>query len=63
MSLLCNVYFQFIGGDGSAAAMEESVVDASKKTFTTYTHNISFTKLVSVEEKCVYYPCPENKQW
>ncbi len=53
-----------MGGAGSAAAIvEESIVDLSKKTFTTYTRNINFAKLMSVEEKCVYYECPENKDW
>ncbi len=38
-------------------------MDAVGKTFTTYTRNISFTKLMSVEEKCVYYVSPENEDW
>lgn len=54
----------FTGGAGSVVGIvEESVVDVSKKTFTTYTRNINFAKLMSVEEKCIYYVCPENKEW
>jgi hypothetical protein len=43
--------------------MEESEVDPATKTFTTYTRNITFSKLMSVEEKCVYYTSPDNKEW
>ena len=55
---------QFVGGQGaSACIVEESVVDSAAKTFTTYTRNISFSKLMSVEEKCTYYVSPENENW
>jgi len=55
---------QFVGGQGaSACIVEESVVDSATKTFTTYTRNISFSKLMSVEEKCTYYVSPENENW
>lgn len=55
---------QFVGGTGqSAFIIEESVVDSSAKTFTTYTRNINFAKLLSVEEKCIYFSCPNNSTW
>ena len=55
---------QFVGGPGAyACIMEESEVDPAAKTFTTYTRNITFSKLMSVEEKCVYYTNPDNKEW
>ena len=55
---------QLAGGPGASAyIMEESVVDSVNKTFTTYTRNINFTKLMTVEEKCVYYVSPENESW
>ena len=55
---------QFVGGKGaSACIVEESVVDMATKTFTTYTRNINFNKLMSVEEKAVYYVSPENDEW
>jgi len=55
---------QFVGGQGaSACIVEESVVDSATKTFTTYTRNITFSKLMSVEEKCTYYVSPENENW
>lgn len=43
--------------------MEESVVDPGAKTLTTYTRNITFTRLMVVEEKCVYSVHPNNKEW
>lgn len=43
--------------------MEESIVDREAKTFTTYTRNINFTKLMTVVEKCTYYVSPENEGW
>ena len=42
---------QFVGSHSSAGVVEESIVDATKKTFTTYTRNINFAKLMSVEEE------------
>ena len=62
--ILCFHFVQFVGGPGAhACIIEESEVDSAAKTFTTYTRNITFSKLMSVEEKCVYYPSPENEQW
>ena len=33
------------------------------KTFTTYTRNVNFNKLMTVEEKAIYTVSPENKDW
>lgn len=53
-----------MGGVGSPAGIvEESIVDFSRRTFTTYTRNITFARLMLVEEKCVYYESPENREW
>ena len=46
-----------------ACVVEESSVDASARTFTTFTKNINFANWMTVEEKCVYYVSPENKEW
>ena len=46
-----------------ACIMEESVVDPEAKTLTTYTKNVTFTRLMVVEEKCVYSVHPTNKEW
>ena len=43
--------------------MEESEVDMATKTFTTYTRNINFNKLMTVEEKAVYTVSPDNREW
>ena len=43
--------------------VEESVVDASAKTFVTYTRNITHTRMMSIIEKCTYYVSPENEKW
>lgn len=46
-----------------ACIVEESIVDPEAKTLTTYTKNVTFTKLMAVEEKCVYSVHPTNKEW
>lgn len=46
-----------------ACIVEESIVDPEAKTLTTYTRNITFTRLMVVEEKCVYSVHPSNKEW
>ncbi|CAH3160710.1 unnamed protein product [Porites lobata] len=46
-----------------ACIVEESVVDPEAKTLTTYTKNVTFTRLMVVEEKCVYSVHPTNKEW
>jgi len=43
--------------------IEESVIDASSKTITTYTRNIAMQHVMNVEEKCVYSVNPENNRW
>ena len=62
--LLPPSHTQFVGGKGAAACIvEESEVDVATKTFTTYTRNINFNRLMSVEEKAVYTVSPDNTQW
>ena len=46
-----------------ACVVEESIVDPEAKTLTTYTRNITFTRLMVVEEKSVYSVHPTNKEW
>lgn len=46
-----------------ACIMEESVLDPDAKTLTTYTKNITFAKLMAVEEKCVFSVHSSNKEW
>ena len=48
-------------GDKPTLIIEDSIVDPAARTFTTYTKNITSTKLLSVEEKCVYYVSPDNQ--
>ena len=45
----------------SACIVEESSVAA--RTFITFTKNINFANWMTVEEKCVHYVSPENKEW
>lgn len=42
---------------------EDSIIDLNKKTLTTYTWNINHSTVMSVEERCVYFENPENKNW
>lgn len=58
----CLFFSQFVSSK-VACIMEESVVDPEAKTLTTYTRNITFTRLMVVEEKCVYSVHPTNKEW
>ncbi|XP_059830160.1 PRELI domain-containing protein 1, mitochondrial-like isoform X1 [Hypanus sabinus] len=44
----------------SVFVVEDSIVDLQNRTFTTLTWNINHTRLMLVEEKCVYRPNPEN---
>lgn len=39
------------------------MVDYEAKTFTTYTRNINFAKLMTVTEKNTFYVSPENDSW
>ncbi|XP_076295057.1 preli-like [Lasioglossum baleicum] len=43
--------------------VEDSTVDLKTKTFTTYTRNLGYTKIMSVVEKVVYKVCEENPNW
>lgn len=43
--------------------IEESIVDPATKTFTTYTRNLGYTKVMSVTEKVVYRVSDENPEW
>lgn len=54
--------FQFVSSK-VACIMEESVLDPDAKTLTTYTKNITFAKLMAVEEKCVFSVHSSNKEW
>ncbi|CAH1258667.1 PRELID1 [Branchiostoma lanceolatum] len=46
-----------------ASIVEESVVDPVAKTFTTFTWNLNFTRIMHVREKVVYSVSPENNDW
>ncbi|XP_068751533.1 PRELI domain-containing protein 1, mitochondrial-like [Montipora capricornis] len=46
-----------------ACIVEESIVDPEARTLTTYTKNITFTRLMMVEEKCVFSIHPTNREW
>ncbi|XP_067126646.1 PRELI domain-containing protein 1, mitochondrial [Centruroides vittatus] len=43
--------------------VEESVVDPVNKVITTYTRNIGFKSVMTIEEKCVYQMCEDNPKW
>ncbi|KRX55574.1 PRELI domain-containing protein 1, mitochondrial [Trichinella sp. T9] len=42
--------------------LEESVVDRDSQKLITYTRNISYARLMSIEEKCIYQADPMNSQ-
>lgn len=44
----------------SVKIVEESIVDPAQRSLTTYTRNVAFTKVMSVVEKVVYTPSPDN---
>lgn len=44
----------------SVFVVEDSIVDFQNRTFTTLTWNINHSRIMLVEEKCVYRPNPEN---
>ena len=54
---------QFVGEGAHGCIVEESVVDHEAKTFTTYTRNINFTKMMTVVEKNTFYVSSENENW
>lgn len=43
--------------------IEESIVDLSTNTLTTYTRNIGKQHWMSVEERCIYTKSPECSSW
>ena len=47
----------------TACLIEESIVDPINKTLTTYTRNITYQKLMLVEEKCEYKRSLDCKDW
>jgi len=49
------------GGTRHVCVVEESVVDVEQKTLTTYTRNVGLTKFMTIDEKVVYRPDPDNK--
>ncbi|KAH9487916.1 PRELI domain-containing protein 1, mitochondrial [Bulinus truncatus] len=54
---------RLVGQNKHVLIVEESVVDASDKSVTTYTRNLGLQKIMSIEEKCVYKVSPENPLW
>ncbi|KAK2561491.1 PRELI domain-containing protein 1 [Acropora cervicornis] len=56
------VLVKFVGSR-IACVVEESIVDPEAKTLTTYTKNITYTRLMVVEEKCIFSIHPTNKEW
>ena len=54
---------QFVGEGAHGCIVEESIVDCKAKTFTTYTRNINFTKMMTVVEKNTFYVSSENENW
>ena len=63
IKLISNTCPQFVGEGAQGCIVEESIVDREAKTFTTYTRNVNFTKLMTVVEKNTFYVSPENKSW
>uniref|UniRef100_UPI00398E51DA PRELI domain-containing protein 1, mitochondrial-like n=1 Tax=Pristiophorus japonicus TaxID=55135 RepID=UPI00398E51DA len=47
----------------SVFVIEDSIVDLQNRTFTTLTQNVNHTRLMLIEEKCVYIPNQENPSW
>ncbi|XP_042199025.1 PRELI domain containing 1a [Callorhinchus milii] len=47
----------------SVFVIEDSVVDLQDKTFATLTWNVNHTRLMIVEEKCVYSINQDNQTW
>lgn len=43
--------------------VEDSIVDPTNKTLTTFTWNINHATVMSVEERCTYCENPENGGW
>ncbi|XP_067838511.1 PRELI domain-containing protein 1, mitochondrial-like [Heptranchias perlo] len=47
----------------SVFVIEDSIVDLQNRTFTTLTWNVNHTRLMLVEEKCIYHTNQENPTW
>jgi len=47
----------------SGYVVEESHVNAKDKTIITYTRNITYTHLMTVDERCEYRVSPDSKVW
>ncbi|XP_041123894.1 PRELI domain-containing protein 1, mitochondrial-like isoform X2 [Polyodon spathula] len=47
----------------SVFVIEDSIVDPKNKTLTTFSWNINHTKLMVVEERCVYSVSQEKQAW
>ncbi|MEE6479786.1 hypothetical protein FKM82_012375 [Ascaphus truei] len=43
--------------------MEDSIMDPVNRTLTTFTWNINHARIMSVEERCVYFENSENSSW
>ncbi|KAI0209400.1 PRELI domain-containing protein 1, mitochondrial [Lamellibrachia satsuma] len=54
---------RFLPASKDICIVEESVIDRKNKTLTTYTRNIVMTRVMQVEEKCVYRPSEDNRDW
>jgi len=53
----------FFKGPKFVCVVEESILDPKAKTMTTYTRNVGYSKVMLIEEKCVYKPSTSNKGW
>lgn len=51
---------RFVQGPANVFVLEESIVDPQTQTLVTYTRNLGFTKIMTVDEKCWYRPYPED---
>lgn len=55
---------KFLGKGSSAGyVLEDSIIDSMNKKMTTVTRNISFAKILCVEETCTYTKSPTNPEW
>jgi len=53
----------FFKGPKFVCVVEESVCDPKSKTMTTYTRNVGYSKVLLIEEKCIYKPSSNNSEW
>lgn len=55
---------KFLGkGSSSGYVLEDSIIDPMNKSMTTVTRNISFAKVLCVEETCTYTVSAANPEW